>query len=59
LRLDQQAGFSNSGFAGEQRSLAPSTPSGLDRTSQHRQLGASSNQRQVRAHRCIVVQMLS
>jgi hypothetical protein len=57
LGLDQQAGFSHSRLAGEQHSLAPTALSGLDRASQHRELGASSNQRQVRAHGCIVIQI--
>jgi hypothetical protein len=49
LRLDQQAGFSNSRLAREQHSPAPTAPSGIDRASQHCKLGASTKQRQVRA----------
>lgn len=58
LRLDQQTGFSHPRLAGEQHSVALTAPSGLDRARQYRKLGASSNQRQVRAHCCILIQIV-
>jgi hypothetical protein len=59
LRLDQQSGFSYSGLAAKQHSLALTSCRSVDCARQHRQLGASSNQRQVHGHGCIVVQMNS
>jgi hypothetical protein len=59
LGLDQQAGFPHSRLAAEQHSLATTALSGLDRPSQHRELSASSNQRQVRAHARIVIQIVT
>jgi hypothetical protein len=49
LRLDQHT-VSHSGLAGEQHSIALTAPNGLDRASQQRELGASSDQRQVCPH---------